>query len=360
MPETSATSFPSMPSSRHISGPVWVGMSGGVDSSLAAALLVEAGYTCTGVTLDLGRGETDRVSVASSVAVCRHLGIPHRTIDLAAEFRAAVIDATAAAYSHGRTPNPCVFCNAAIKFGTLYRMAVDSGAALATGHYARIAGDAGDRRLARAVDAAKDQSYFLYRVAPDVLEGAVFPLGTLTKNEVRGLAAKRGISSIHTAESQDACFLGRGGYPALIKERYPEACRPGPVIAGDGEVIGTHDGVCRFTVGQRKGIGIASAEALYVTGIDASRNAVIVGSHADLETSTLVADDAVWWGGGEQVECDVQVRYNSPPVAALVTPDGTRLRIELVEPVFGAAPGQSAVCYQGDTIIGGGFIGGAQ
>lgn len=347
-----------MCSSRQTPHPVWVGMSGGVDSSLAAALLVESGANCTGVTMDLGRGDSDRAAIDAAAAVCAHLGIPHRVVDLSAEFRTAVVEMTAAAYAAGMTPNPCVACNVAIKFGALLDAATSEGARLATGHYVRVVGEGPDARLARASDPAKDQSYFLYRLPPATLAHVVFPLGELTKTEVRRLAGDRGISSMHTAESQDACFLGPGGYTELVRDLHPEACRPGPVLTVDGTIIGTHDGICRFTVGQRKGLGIASAEALYVRRIDAAANAVIVGPHDALATTVVTARDAVWFGTGEPVECDVKVRYNSPVTRAVVTPAGASLGIEFAEPIFGVAPGQSAVCYQGDIVIGGGIIGG--
>jgi len=346
-----------MSSSRQIPRPVWVGMSGGVDSSLAAALLGEAGRECTGVTMDLGRGEADRTSIAAASEVCRHLGIPHRVIDLASQFKELVIESTARAYAAGTTPNPCVVCNVEIKFGALLRLAVAEGTQLATGHYVRIVGEGADARLARAVDPSKDQSYFMYRLTPDVLTDVVFPLGELKKTEVRRLAAERGLTLMHTSESQDACFLGPGGYPALVARVHPEACVPGPIVTSDGTVIGTHDGFCRFTVGQRKGLGLASPEPLYVTGIAAAAGAVIVGPHAALETTAILAVDAVWPGEQTALECDVKVRYNSRGVRALVIPTGSTLRIEFAEPVFGAAPGQSAVCYRGDTVLGGGIIG---
>ncbi|MDO8949729.1 MAG: tRNA 2-thiouridine(34) synthase MnmA [Actinomycetota bacterium] len=337
--------------------PVWIGMSGGVDSSLSAALLLESGRDCTGVTLDLGRGDSEAVSIAAAAAVCEHLGIEHRVVDLAAEFREAVVDATAAAYARGLTPNPCVICNVLIKFGMLFDLAASAGADLATGHYVRRVGEGAQSRLAMAADPTKDQSYFMYRLTPDVLAGLTFPLGELTKVEVRALAAARGIDAMHTAESQDACFLGAGGYPALVQSLYPDACARGSVVTADGTVIGTHDGICRFTVGQRKGLGIASTEPLYVTRIDAAANTIMVGPYNDLERRTLTASDAVWSGGEGIVECDVKVRYNSPTVPARVSHVGSGLHIELAVPVFGAAPGQSAVCYRGDTVIGGGFIG---
>ncbi len=349
-----------MRSNGQTSRPVWVGMSGGVDSSLAAALLVESGYACTGVTMDLGRGGSDLTAIEAAAVVCAHLGIPHRVIDLSDAFRAAVLETTARAYAAGMTPNPCVACNAAIKFGALLDAAVTERARLATGHYARVVGEGAGARLARASDPAKDQSYFLYRLSPEVLAHVAFPLGELTKTEVRTLASARGMSSMHTAESQDACFLGPGGYASLVRDLHPEACRPGPVLTADGTRIGTHDGVCLFTVGQRKGLGIASAGALYVTRIDAAANAVIVGPHDALATTVVTAGDAVWFGAREPVGCDVKIRYNAPASRALVTPEGASLSIEFAEPIFGAAPGQSAVCYQGDIVVGGGIIGGTQ
>jgi len=347
-----------MRSNRRTARPVWIGMSGGVDSALAATLLVQSGRECTGVTMDLGRGETDHTSVAAAAAVCAHLGIPHRVVALDREFRDAVVDATASAYAAGLTPNPCVLCNSAIKFGVLLRLAAGEGAHLATGHYVRVTGTGSDARLARAADLQKDQSYFLHRLAPDVLGELVFPLGELTKREVRRRASNFGLTALHSSESQDACFVGPGGYAALVGESHPEACRRGPVVTVEGTVVGEHDGICRYTVGQRKGLGIASTEPLFVIRLDASSNTVVVGPHAALKTTTITTRESVWWADGRRNECHVKVRYNSPAVPAYVTPAGDALSIELLEPVYGAAPGQSAVCYQGDTVVGGGIIGG--
>ncbi len=335
---------------------MWIAMSGGVDSSIAAALMAEQGHDCTGVTMTLGRGAADEAAVADARAVCEHLGIPHRVVDLSAEFRRSVVEATAEAYAAGRTPNPCVLCNAAVKFGILLQSAREAGARLATGHYARIVAVPGGLRLARALDASKDQTYFLYRLGPEDLEYVIFPLGQLTKTTVRAMAAARGLAEKHGRESQDACFLDAGGYAALVSASHPEACQPGPIYSTGGAVLGTHAGLCRYTVGQRRGIGIASAEPLYVVGLDAARNAIIVGGRRDLEVTRVVASDAVWFAAGVPLRAEVMVRYNAVPVPAAVRRNGDTLIVVADEPLVGVAPGQALVCYNGEVVIGGGTI----
>lgn len=335
---------------------LWIAMSGGVDSSIAAALMAEQGHDCTGVTMTLGRGAADDAAVADARAVCEHLGIPHRVVDLSAEFQRSVVEATAEAYAAGRTPNPCVLCNASIKFGALLERARDAGARLATGHYARIVAVPGGLRLARALDASKDQTYFLYRLGPEDLEYVIFPLGELTKATVRKMAVARGLAGKHGRESQDACFVGAGGYAALVSASHPEACRPGPIYNTGGAVLGTHAGLCRYTVGQRRGIGIASAEPLYVVGLDAARNAIIVGGLRDLEVTRVVASGVVWFAANIPLRAEVMVRYNAAPVSATVRRDGDTLIAVADEPLVGVAPGQALVCYNGEVVGGGGTI----
>ncbi|PKQ38619.1 MAG: tRNA 2-thiouridine(34) synthase MnmA [Actinobacteria bacterium HGW-Actinobacteria-1] len=334
---------------------IWIGMSGGVDSSLSAALLLEQGYDCVGVTMDLGRGAPD-AAVADARAVCDHLGIPHRVVDLAREFSERVVAATAAAYAGGATPNPCVLCNDSVKFGVLLDEAREDGAALGTGHYARIAHTPQGPLLARAADVSKDQTYFLYRLTGERLRHVVFPLGGLTKSRVREMAAERGLSDKHGAESQDACFLGAGGYPELVAATHPEACVPGDIVDTSGKVLGEHNGLCRYTVGQRRGIGIASAEPLYVLRLDAKTGAVVVGPYRALEVESIVVGQVVWSGDVVEEQVDVMVRYNAPAVRARVQMRDEHLHVELMTPLVGVAPGQSLVCYNGDVVLGGGII----
>lgn len=331
-------------------------MSGGVDSSLTAALLAEQGYDCLGVTMVLGRGEPDEVASRDAGAVCRHLGIPHTTIDLSGEFQALVIDETARAYARGQTPNPCVICNATVKFGKLLERARDAGARLATGHYARIVSTPAGLALARAADPSKDQTYFLYRLTADDLEHVSFPLGELTKTRVREMAAERGFADKHGRESQDACFVGPGGYPEVVARTHPEACDPGPILDESGSILGTHVGLCRYTVGQRKGIGVAAPEPLFVLRIDAPRNAIVVGPRSGLDATRVSATDVVWNAAPGPTRAEVMIRYNAPAIPASVSFDGGRLVALMDTPVPGMAPGQSLVCYNGDIVIGGGTI----
>ncbi len=331
-------------------------MSGGVDSSLSAALLVEQGYDCVGVTMDLGRGAADAAACADAQSVCQHLDIPHRIIDASRVFQEQVVEVTAAAYASGATPNPCVLCNATVKFGVLLDHAREADAALATGHYARVAHTHDGPVLERAADASKDQTYFLYRLTGERLRHVVFPLGGLTKVRVREMATERGLGDKHGRESQDACFLGPGGYPALVAERHPEACSAGNIVDAAGTILGVHRGVCRYTIGQRRGIGLASAHPLYVLRVDAGTATVVVGPREALEVSRIVVSDVVWHGTQAAQDVDVMVRYNAPAVHARVSVDGAHMNVELAQPILGVAPGQSLVCYNGDIVIGGGII----
>lgn len=335
---------------------LWVAMSGGVDSSVAAAIALSQGWDVVGVTLDLGRGGPDAGAILAARAICDRLHVGHRVIDVSAEFDLKVVDYTAAEYAAGRTPNPCVVCNQRIKFGTLYDAAIAEHAHLATGHYARVAETVAGLALAAARDVAKDQTYFLYRLDSETLEHVLFPLGDLTKDAVRERARSLGFAGVHTDESQDACFVGPGGYAALVTERRPDACVPGPVLNAAGDVLGKHRGVCRYTVGQRRGLGIASDEPMYVTRIDASANAIVVGPADDLLVSRVVASDTVWREAGLEACVDVKCRYNSPPTPALVRRDGDILVAELERPIAGVAPGQSLVCYNSGVVVGGGTI----
>jgi len=243
---------------------VAVALSGGVDSSVAAALLVEAGRNMVGVTMDLGLAESgtrdDPITLARGV--CDALGIPHVVIDLAGPFREQVVGPFVDAYAAGLTPNPCVSCNERIKFGLLATRVRELGAtALATGHYARIAREDGRAWLERAADRTKDQSYFLYRIAPHVLDTLEFPLGDLTKAEVRRMAEERGLPTAARRESQEVCFTG--DHVALVGTAHPGALAPGPIVTTDGRVLGTHRGIARYTVGQRKGLGVGGPEGPY-------------------------------------------------------------------------------------------------
>ncbi len=330
---------------------MWVALSGGVDSAAAAALALELGADVTGVTLDLGIGA---MAVEQAAEVAASLGIPHVVVDAHGAFEAYVVEPFVSAYASGITPNPCIMCNEHVKLGLLLDAAEAGGAErLVTGHYARIVETPGGPRIARALDPDKDQSYFLYRVPAASLSRVDLPLGTRTKREVRALAAQMGIPVAERADSQDVCFLSGTTAGAFVCDRVPTACTPGPIFDLTGEVIGTHRGLCHYTVGQRKGLP-GGAGPLYVSGVDVTRNAVIAGPRECCESRLIVADEAVWYG---EDSCGVAVcvRARTTAVGGTVVRSGPRLEIAMDEPVC-AAPGQAAVCYVGDVIIGGGTI----
>lgn len=354
---------------------VFVAMSGGVDSSVAAALLVEAGHDVTGVTMQLlPEGDAPGQccgddAIRSARRVCDVLGVPHYTLNMREVFSAHVIEPFVRSYSQGMTPNPCIACNDRVKFSVLLARVRTLGAdALATGHYARIVRNGtGSARLARGADAGKDQSYFLYRLVSPAIDSVIFPVGEMHKEQVRTKAAAWGLPTAERADSQEICFVPTSGVPAFVGARVTDALAAGPIVDQHGAVRGSHRGIARYTVGQRKGLGIASPEPLYVTAIDAASHTVHVGPRALLEQRLVVATDAVW-GLDEDVDREgipvtVQTRYRMAPVSAVATftpacprgGDGVdTLRVELDMPVAGVAPGQAVVCYRGDTVVGGG------
>jgi len=341
---------------------VFVAMSGGVDSSTAAALLVDAGHEVTGVTMRLlaGDGPDGCCSAEGSRAarrVCDAIGIPHYTFDMAAEFEREVVAPYVDEYVAGRTPNPCIVCNDRVKFAELMRRVMLQGADyLATGHYARIVQAGGVHRLARAVDRAKDQSYFLYRMTPAQLARTMFPLGELSKPEVRGIARAHGLPTAERPESQESCFVADGDVRGYLRSHRPEAFVPGVVTDTSGAVLGAHDGVAGFTIGQRRGLGIASRERLYVTGIDTAHAIVTVGPRAAAAVERVSASDAVWSGDDGDVRVTARVRYRGPEGAAVARYDDARLTVVFDEAIDAPAPGQALVCYSGDRVLGGGVV----
>ncbi len=343
---------------------VWVGMSGGVDSSVAAALLVEAGYDVVGVTMQLwpshsADGGCCSVSaVRDARRVCDALGIPHYSLNYRDAFERHVVEPFCSEYAHGRTPNPCITCNDRLKFSDLLAKALTQGADfLATGHYARIVWDsAGEPWLARGADESKDQSYFLYRLTPEQLRHTLFPLGGLTKVEVRRIASEMGLATAAKRESQDTCFAVCGDHAAIVASRIPEAVVPGPVVDLDGRVIGRHAGLANYTIGQRKGLGISGPRGpWYVVGIDPVANRLIVGPRESLRALHVVARDVVWRGETES-DLSVMVRYRMSPVSARCSVAGDMLDVDFADDIGAVAPGQSVVCYRDEVVIGGGVI----
>ncbi len=335
-----------------MSARVAVAMSGGVDSSVAAALLVASGVRAEGLTLLLG---DDPAPVDAARTVCERLGIGHHVIDARGVFESEVVERFCAETAAGATPNPCVWCNERVKFGLLFDAAAERGAdALATGHYARIARAGDGFALARAADRAKDQSYFLYRVPRPRLARVSFPLSDLTKAVVRTHAERLGIPAVERAESTDACFLHGSRAGEFVARRRPGSAVPGPVVDERAAVLGSHAGVIHYTVGQRRGLPGGGGGARYVCGIDAERATVIVGDRAACLHTRVAAEDAVWYAE-RTVRVEAQVRARMAPVPAEVSVHDGRLTATFAEPVC-AAPGQAVVCYEGDIVIGGGTI----
>lgn len=347
-------------------------LSGGVDSAAAAALLVEQGHRVVGMTMRLydARGTAASAGgrccgprdVEDARAVCAHLGIPHYVVDLAAEFGAAVVDDFVEAYLAGETPNPCVKCNQHIKFTPLLTRAREIGAELlVTGHYAQIVAAGAEHELRRGRDAGKDQSYFLFSMPPGELSSVRFPLGGMTKDEVRAHAVRLGLPNAAKPESQEICFVPDGDHAGFVSAQALRRGRampgPGAIVDETGAVVGHHDGVHRFTLGQHRGLGnLATRDRRYVTAIDPARSEVRVGPRAAAECSALVIRDLRWLSAPRTaLSAAVQVRHRGAPIPAEIEVDGDRATARLTEPTV-AAPGQAAVIYDGDRVLAGGWI----
>ena len=343
---------------------IFVGMSGGVDSSVTAALLAREGHDVTGITLTLlPEGDTPGAccgtsGAADARAVCDTIGIPHYSWNARDAFAAEVVGPFIASYAAGRTPNPCIACNDRIKFVRMLSRAMAAGAhALATGHYARIVEAPEGRRVARGLDPAKDQSYFLYRMTDEQMARTLFPLGELTKADVRAMAREWGLPTAETPESQETCFAPGGHYAPLIGASCPEALAPGDIVDSDGRILGRHDGIARYTIGQRKGLGLAGGP-WFVTAIEPATSRIVVGREADLAVTRILASVRVWLGAERPTRASAAIRYRAPAASALVTPDpaSDALLVELDTPVAGVAPGQAVVVYDGDLVVGGGVV----
>lgn len=344
---------------------VVVGLSGGVDSSTAAATLHNQGYEVVGLTLWLmkGKGQCCSEGMVDAAFICEQLAIPHHIVDSRDVFQENIIDYLVSGYEAGITPLPCSQCNKAVKFGPMLDYARQELAieCIATGHYARIRYDEVTQRyqLLRAVDRNKDQSYFLYDLTQDILAATIFPLGNQTKEETRRIAAEFGLKTADKPDSQDLCLIEAHGSMQAFLDKYIHQ-KDGDIVDLNGKVLGKHKGIHHYTIGQRKGLGVAAAEPLYVVKLDTLMNRVIVGNRGDAGRSECTVERMNWVSIPEPftpIHTEVQVRYRSSPVAVDVIPLGdNRIKLVFDEPQFGITPGQAAVLYDGDVLLGGGII----
>ncbi len=354
-------------------GTVIVGMSGGVDSSVAASLLVEQGFKVHGITLQVWEREDESVAasrrwqerscckIGLAKHVAKRLGISYEVIDTRQVFRSAVIDDFLSGYLSGTTPNPCVRCNERVKLRSLCRIAEERGVDyVATGHYARIVRDVGRCHLHRSRSSLKDQSYFLYRLNPDWLPRLLFPVGGMEKSDVWARAEELGLPADEVKESQEICFVSEGDYRSFIHREAPESKRPGLLTDTEGRRLGQHEGIAFYTRGQRRGLGLALGRRLYVRDVVPDTNTVVVGGEGDLLRSDCTVTDLNVFDRSlleGPLEADVKVRYATPatPASLSPTPEGL-VTVRFHRPQRALSPGQSAVFYDGDRVLGGGII----
>ena len=354
-----------------------VAMSGGVDSSVVAGILKRENYDVVGVTLQLydHGAATHRAGsccagqdIDDARRVCETLGIPHYVLDYEARFREAVIDPFAQSYAAGETPIPCVSCNQTVKFADLLATAKDLGAeALATGHYIRSRANGTHRAMFRPVDGDRDQSYFLFATTQEQIDYLRFPLGNLPKPEVRKIAEEMNLTVAAKQDSQDICFVPQGRYSDIIAKLRPEAATPGDIVHIDGRILGRHEGILRYTIGQRRGIGVATGEPLFVVHLDAEHARVVVGPREALATRRIYLRDTNWLGDmplnqvpAEGIALYAKVRSTRPPRPAVLFVENNQPVVDLADGESGIAPGQACVFYSDDTdtarVFGGGFI----